>query len=203
VADVALAYVIGLARDLFAIDRGTRAGEWPKPRGISLAERNVALVGFGDVGRQLARRLLVLGMHVVAYDPDFTPSPRLGDVVPAHWPERLAEADFVVLACASTPENRHLIDRKALSRMKRGVRIVNVARGALIDERALAEALDSGRVHSAALDVFEAEPLPCASELRRFGERLVLGSHNASNTREGVERASRRAIRLLFQMLEA
>jgi D-3-phosphoglycerate dehydrogenase len=202
VADVALAYVIGLARGLFAIDRGVRGGGWPKPRGISLAGRTVALVGFGDVGRQLARRLLALGCRVIAYDPAFRPASGLETVVQGSWPEALEEADFIVLTCALTARNHHLLDARILGRVRPGVRLVNVARGALVDEAALERALADGTVQSAALDVFEREPLPPDSPLRDLPDRVVLGSHNASNTEEGVRRASERAIELLFGFLE-
>lgn len=202
VADVALGYLIGLARGLFEIDRGVRSGGWPKPRGISLAGRTVALVGFGDVGSHLARRLLPLGCRVVAYDPAFRAYPGIEAVERAPWPEGLEEAHFIVLTCALTARNRHLFDAETLGRVRRGVRLVNVARGGLVDEAALARALAEGTVHSAALDVFEREPLPPDSPLRGLPDRVVLGSHNASNTEEGVRRASERAVELLFGFLE-
>jgi len=200
VADVAMGYVAALARDTFRIDREVRRGGWPKPAGISLAGKTVALVGFGDIGRQLARRLLAAEMKVIAYDPAFRAGRGLARVRRGRWPERLGEADFVVLCCALTPASRHLLNAGSLALLKRGVRIVNVARGPLIDEAALAGALAAGGVHSAALDVFETEPLPRAAPLRRF-EQCLFGSHNSSNTREAVLRASHRAIDLLFGFL--
>ncbi len=201
VADVAMCYLAGLARETFWIDRQVRAGGWPKPCGVSLAGKRVALVGFGDIGRCVARRLLAAGMLVSAYDPRFEPHPGLEEVRGASWPEGVEAADFIVLCCALTPENRHMIDAALLERVKPGVRLVNVARGPLVDEPALARALESGRVHSVALDVFEAEPLPADSELRGF-ERAVFGSHNGSNTAEAVLRTSHKAIDLLCGFLE-
>lgn len=203
VADIALGYVVALARETFAIDRGVRAGAWPKPAGISLAGKTVALVGFGDIGRNTARRLLASEMRVVAYDPFFQPAPGLEAVESAAWPERLEEADFVVITCALTRENRHLLGASALARAKPGLRVVNVARGPLIDEAALVAALRAGKVHSAALDVFEHEPLPAASPLRDFGDRVLFGSHNSSNTIDAVERTSFKAIDLLHGFLAA
>jgi D-3-phosphoglycerate dehydrogenase len=198
VADVATCYVIGLARELFWIDRQVKEGGWPKPCGISLQGKKVALVGYGDVGRNTAKRLAVLGMDIVVYDPVLKGMKAEFPVVV--WPERVEEVDFIVFTCALTPENRHMLNRDTLKRVKHGVRIVNVARGPLIDEVALAEALNSGRVHSAALDVFEKEPLPQASTLRE-AERCIFGTHNGSNTREAVRRASQRAIERLFGYL--
>ena len=200
VADVALGYVIALARDTHVIDRGVRAGAWPKPAGLSLKECHAALVGYGNIGRAVAHRLLACGMSVVVYDPaaaDLESGCEL-----AAWPDRLETADFLVLACALTASSRHLVDADALRRCKPGVRVVNVSRGALVSETALVAALDSGHVYSAALDVFEVEPLPVASPLRSH-DRCIFGSHNGSNTVHGVMRASRRAIDLLQDLLRS
>lgn len=200
VADIAMGYVIALARQTFFTDREVRAGKWPKPAGISLADKTVALVGFGDIGRNTAKRLLAADMRVIAYDPYFQSVQELTALQPATWPERLGEADFIVLTCALTAENRHLINATTLKQTKLGVRIINVARGPLIDETALETALASGHVHSAALDVFEIEPLPDTSPLRQY-DRCIFGSHNASNTVDAVCRASDKAVRLLFDAL--
>ncbi|MGE0705787.1 MAG: phosphoglycerate dehydrogenase [Vicinamibacterales bacterium] len=200
VADVAMSYVTALARDLVTVDREVRGGRWPKPSGISLAGRTVALIGYGDIGRQTARRLLAADMRVIAYDPALDRLSPHDSIETARWPERIEEADFVVLTCALTVDNRHMLNRGILARSRRGVRVVNVARGPLIDESALAQALESHQVSAAALDVFEKEPLPPDSPLRQC-ERCILGSHNASNTVDAVRRASERAIDLLFDFL--
>ncbi|MEO6994779.1 MAG: phosphoglycerate dehydrogenase [Lacunisphaera sp.] len=197
VADIAVGYVTALARQTHAIDRAVKAGQWLKPAGISLAGRSVALVGFGDIGRNTAKRLLAAEMKVVAYDPCFQPAPGLEGVEDAVWPNRIEAADFIVITCALTKENRHMLNASVLARAKPGVRVVNVARGPLIDEIALAEALRSGRVHSVALEVFEIEPLPCESPLRSFGDRCLFGAHNGSNTSDAVRRTSYKAIELL------
>ena len=100
VADVAVGYVIALARHTVEIDRGVRSGTWPKPRGLSLSGRTVAVVGYGDIGRNTARRLLAADMSVIAYDP-FVEANSLGEGVSlATWPERIQEADFIVVNCA-------------------------------------------------------------------------------------------------------
>jgi D-3-phosphoglycerate dehydrogenase len=141
-------------------------------------------------------------MRVIAYDPFFFQADPALPVENAPWPERLGEADFVVLTCALTPSSRHMVNRDTLALLKPGARLVNVGRGPLIDEKALVEALESGHLHSAALDVFEEEPLPADSPLRRH-ERCLFGSHNSSNTREAVLRTSHKAIELLFENLKA
>ena len=199
VADIAVGYVIALARETFGIDRGVRAGGWPKPCGLSLAGRTVALAGYGDVGRNIARRLMAADMRVVAYDPG-APLEPADPVIRRSWPERLEEADFLVMCCALTPSSRHMLNPGTLARAKPGLRVVNVARGPVIDEAALIAALESGHVHSAALDVFEVEPLPATSPLRAH-PRCVFGSHNASNTADAVERTSHMAIDRLAEFL--
>lgn len=200
VADVGLALLIGLARELFLIDRGVRAGGWPKPAGISLAGKTVGLVGFGDIGRALAKRLLACDMKVVAYDPGIEGDGGLAGVERAAWPQRVEEADFLAFTCSLNAKNRHMLDAAVLARCKRGVRVVNVARGPLIDEQALIAALQSGQVASAGLDVFEVEPLPADSPLRDMPQ-CVFGSHNGSNTKDAVRRASHEAMSRLFGFL--
>jgi D-3-phosphoglycerate dehydrogenase len=200
VSDVATGYLLGLARSLFLIDRGVRSGTWPKPAGMSLTGKTVALVGFGNIGRATARKLAAFGLKIIAYDPACPDDP-VPPVEMAAWPERLEEADFVILTCALTPSSRHMIDEKTLARMKNGVRIVNVGRGPLINEKELAAALLGGKVAAAALDVFEEEPLPRESPLRSF-DSVIFGSHNSSNTAEAVHRTSLKAIDLLFEQLE-
>ena len=200
VADVAVGYVIALARETFLIDRSVREGAWPKPRGISLSGKTVALIGFGDIGRNIAKRLLAADMHIIAYDPSFQTAVGLDAVESATWPTRVDEVDFIVITCALTPSSWHMVNAETLAMAKPGVRVVNVARGPIIDEPALIAALESGKVHSAALDVFEVEPLPMDSPLRRH-ERCIFGSHNASNTSDAVDRTSRIAIAKLFEFL--
>lgn len=199
VADVGMSYIGALARETFIIDRGVRQGQWPKPRGISLAGRTLGLVGLGDIGRNLARRALAADLKVVAYDPFYT-DPLPEGIERADWPKRVGEADFLALTCALTPSNRHMLDAAVLAQAKPGVRVVNVARGALIDEAALVAALQSGHVHSAALDVFEVEPLPADSPLRALPQ-TIFGSHNGSNSADAVRRCSLFAIDKLLGYL--
>lgn len=199
VADVAVSYVGALARETFVIDRGIRQGSWPKPRGVSLAGRTVGLIGLGDIGRNVARRLLAAEMKIVAYDPFYAGDLDEG-VERASWPERIGEADFLVFTCALTAANRHMLNAATLSQAKSGVRVVNVARGPLIDEAALIAALQSGHVHSAALDVFEVEPLPMNSPLRDMSQ-TIFGSHNSSNSEDAVRRCSVQAIDVLLGYL--
>ena len=199
VADIAMSYVTALARETFEIDRAVRTGKWPKPCGISLSGKTVALVGFGDIGKATAKRLLAADMRVIAYDPNASDMPEL-PVKIATWPERIEEADFIVVTCSLTTSSRHMVNAKVLRAAKSEVRIVNVGRGPLICEPDLEAALQTGKVYSAALDVFEDEPLPMDSPLRQH-PHCVFGSHNASNTADAVERTSHIAIQKLFDFL--
>ncbi len=202
VGSLAAHYVIGLARQTFLIDRGVRAGEWPKPAGISLLGKTVALIGFGDIGKSTARMLNAFGLDINVYDPFATTTDE--DEMKFRFytfPTELEKADFVVVTCALTPQTRHLVNAESIALMKDGVRIVNVSRGGIIAENALIAGLQSGKVHSAALDVFENEPLPADSPLRGF-ERCIFGTHNGSNTVDAVRRASQQAMKMLFGFLK-
>lgn len=201
VADVALGYVIGLARQTFAIDRGVREGKWPKNRGISLDDKTVGLIGYGSIGQAAATRLSACGMNVIAYDPGLSANQAENESVQfSDWPSSIGECDFLVFTCSLNDQNRHMLNDTTLGLCKKGVRIVNVARGPLIDEVALLRGLESGKVHSAALDVFEIEPLPPESPIRDY-PLCILGSHNGSNTEEGVRRASKKAMTFMADFL--
>ncbi len=180
VADIAISYIIGLARQTYWIDRQVRAGHWPKPAGISLAGRTAALIGFGDIGKAAASRLLALGLEVQVYDPVAPHS--LSDETHytfLNYPEGLGVADFVVVTASLTPSSRHMVNDQTIAMMKDGVRIVNVSRGPVIDEQALIRGLSSGKVHSAALDVFEEEPLPADHSFWQT-PNLLITAHTAA-----------------------
>lgn len=200
VADVALTYTLGLARETYRIDREIRQNNaWPKPSGISMAGRTVALVGFGDIGRQTAKRIAACGSNLIVYDPAYAPV----DGIPtetAVWPDRIGEADFIIFTCPLNAHTRGMFNHNLLAQLKPGVRVVNVARGPVIVEDALIAGLTSGLIHSAALDVFEVEPLPADSPLRSF-DRCIFGSHNGSNSADAVRRVSRIAIGKMQRLL--
>lgn len=202
VADVALSMVLGLARQTFLIDRGVREHKWPKPPGISLTGRKVALIGFGDIGKAVAKRLFAFDMQIKVYDPFAVKSPEDESRYSFRsWPEGIEDCDFVVATCALTKTTYHMVNAETISKMLDGVRIVNVSRGPIMDEKSLIQGLDSGKIHSVGLDVFEIEPLPADSPLRGY-ERAIFGTHNGSNTVDGVRRATQKAISLLFDFLK-
>lgn len=204
VADYAMAYVTALARELFIVDQGVRAGGWPKPAGISLRGKTLGLVGYGDIGRAAAKRFAAAGLKLMIYDPGAaaTASAHEDGRALRVWPDGAEQWDFLVFTCALTSANRHMFDHVILARCRAGLRLINVARGPLVHTETLLDGLRDGRIHSAALDVFESEPLPFDHGLRKF-ERVVFGSHNASNTVEAVRRTSLKALEEMARLLAA
>jgi phosphoglycerate dehydrogenase-like enzyme len=165
VAQMAILFLLALSRDLRARLDAQREHRWAPARGDDLAGKTVAVVGLGPIGLEVARLAAALGMHPIGLRR--TPA---GTEPCETWPlsrlgEALARADYVVLALPLTPDTRHLIDATALARLPRHARLVNVGRGELVDEEALAAALREGRLGGAALDVFEQEPLATTSPL--------------------------------------
>lgn len=202
VADVAAAYLVMLARQLHRIDASVRAGGWFKFEGQALSGKTLGIIGFGTIGQALARRGHGFGMRVVAHDiaeAARTAASAIG-VESFEREAVFAEGHFLVVCAPLTPETRHLVNERTLALMRPGAFLVNVSRGAMVDETALVAALQSGRVAAAALDVFEEEPLAADSPLRGF-EQCIFGSHNGSNTREGVLRASALAVEHLLDGL--
>jgi len=202
VADCAMTYVLNLARHVVVIHERNNNGEWFKPEGMTLSGQTMGILGFGNIGQSLGRRALAFGMNVLAFDP----APAAASVA-AEMGVQMADLDtiartsrFVVSTAPLTPETFHLVDAEFLSKMRADAYVVNVGRGPIVDEAALTQALDEGRIAGAGLDVFEVEPLPATSTLRHR-DNVLLGSHNGSNTHEGVVRTSARAVENLLTAL--
>ncbi len=160
-AEHAIALMFALARQLPEADASTQAGKWEKNRfmGVELTAKTLGLIGAGNIGSIVAGRALGLKMKVVAFDPFLTPERALElGIEKVELDELLRRADFITLHTPLTDQTRGILSREAIAKMKRGVRIINCARGGLIDEAALKDALDSGHVAGAALDVFATEP---------------------------------------------
>lgn len=197
VADIAIGYMIGLARETFYIDREVRAGNWPKNVGISLQGKTIGLIGYGDIGQNVAKRSLAMDMNVIIYDPAFSQKKEF-DV--SMWPNKIDQCDFLIFTCSLNESNYHMLNKDTLYQCKNGVRVINVARGGLINENDLCESLHSNKVHSAALDVFENEPLDANSYLLK-NPLCIFGSHNSSNTIEAVQKTNLLAIKKLLEFL--
>src|SRR5919199_2487784 len=168
-AEHAIAMMFALARELPAADHSTQAGKWEKNRfmGVELTSKTLGLIGAGNIGSIVADRARGLRMKVIAYDPFLTPERALElGVDKVALDELLARADFITLHTPLTDQTRNILSRENLAKTKKGVRIINCARGGLIDEAALKDGLDSGHIAGAALDVFASEP---ATESPLFG----------------------------------
>lgn len=216
IGEYVLAMALALNHRLPRMWAYQQAREWPKDRWekfvpVELRGATIGIVGYGSIGREVARMAKAMGMRILALNRDGQRAslvgvrwqqPGVGDpeaalperiLAPDGLPELLAESDVLVLAAPLTSDTRHLIDEAALRRMKPGALLINIARGPLVDEVALARAVEEGWIGGAALDVFEEEPLPAGSplwDLAARSERLILSPHIAGFTPAYDDRAT-------------
>jgi D-3-phosphoglycerate dehydrogenase len=182
VAELTVALILSLARHIPNACAATRAGEWPRLNGLTLEGKCVGLLGFGAIGKQVAKRLAGFNCLIIAYDPlPDSDNARKYCVELLPQEDVLAKADFLSLHLPLLPETRDLVNATFLSKMKKGAFLVNTARGELIDETALAESLHLGWLGGAALDVFTQEP-PSKDNLLLSLPQVVVTPHCASHT---------------------
>lgn len=202
VADHAFALMLAAARHIVFADREVRRGEWPRLMGTEIAGKTLGIVGLGRVGKAVARRARGFNMRVLAcdvlIDEKFC---RMNQVSAVGLDELLRESDIVTLHVPLTPETRHMVDRSALSRMKKGSILVNTARGELVDLDALYEALVAGHVAAAGIDVYPAEP-PDVSHPVLTLENVVFTPHLGAYTREANYLMGVMAARAIIDVLE-
>jgi D-3-phosphoglycerate dehydrogenase len=199
VADSVLAYILAFARCLPSMDRGLKAGRWEKLPGRALHECTLGVVGVGTIGRQALRRAKAFGMNllgndIVSIDPVFIDEVR---VQMTTLPDLLSRSDFVSLNCDLNPTSRHLVNRQTLGMLRPEAVLINTARGSVVDEAALVEALRKGTIAGAALDVFEDEPLPADSPLVSM-DNVMLAPHNSNSSPAAWERVHWNTLRNLF-----
>jgi D-3-phosphoglycerate dehydrogenase len=190
VANHALLLLLACAKRLLPLDADLRAGHWRRTPLAGMPPvwgQTLGIVGLGNIGRSLARKALALQMTVLAYDPYFQQP--LDGIRLVELRELVAESDFVSVCAPLTAETRHLIGAAELASMKPSAILINAARGPLVDEVSLVEALRSGQIAAAGLDVFEEEPLPVDSPLLTLGN-VVLTAHTA-----GISEASTRRVK--------
>src|ERR1700746_3624588 len=189
-AEHAFSLLLNVARKIPQADASLRSKKWNRKdfEGVELYNKTLGVIGMGRIGSELSRRAIAFGMRVVAYDPylSATRARTLQVELVDELDDLLTSADFISLHTPLTAETRHILDAAQLQKTKRGVRIINCARGGLIDENALLKALQSGHVAGSALDVFEVEPLPADSPLRG-APNLVLTPHLGASTAEAQE----------------
>ncbi len=190
-AEHAIALLLATARQLGAADRSTRAGKWEKSRfvGNELASKTLGVIGCGNIGSIVANRAQGLKMRVIAFDP-FLSAERARDqgIEKVELDELLERADFITLHTPLTEQTRNILSAESLGRTRKGVRIVNCARGGLVDEAALARLIEAGHVAGAALDVFATEP---ARESPLFAlEQVIVTPHLGASTTEAQEKVA-------------
>lgn len=186
-AEHALALMFSLARKVPVADASMKAGKWERNKflGSELFNKTLGVVGLGKVGSRVAQAAQALGMKVLCYDPLISPErAEQLSVTSVSLDEIWSRSDFISLHAPKTSSTSNLINAEVLAKMKKGVRIVNAARGGIIDEDALAQAIESGHVAGAALDVFNSEPPAADSPLLKLADKVVLTPHLGASTHE-------------------
>jgi D-3-phosphoglycerate dehydrogenase len=215
VSDVGMGMLLNITRQLHKIDYETKQGNWIKPSGMSLSGKKVCLIGFGDIGRSMARKLLAFNLHVYVSDPGFE---KINETIVCKYNEEIVvkdelnkvhivmlnkaldNADFICITCSLNKATHHLINKDTIIKAKQGVIIINVARGPVVCEKDVIDLLEDKHVGAVGFDVFETEPLPLDSKLRLYPQNFY-GSHNGSNTIEGVDKTSYIAIKKIIDYL--
>lgn len=203
VADSVMSYILAFARRLPWMDRAMKAGYWEKIPGRTLSECTLGVVGVGKIGKAVLRRgrafgMRLLGNDIVAIDPDFI---HQVEVEMMSLPRLLSQSDFVSLNCDLNPTSYYLINQETITQMRSDAILINTSRGPVVDEQALIDALQTGRIAGAALDVFEDEPLPTESPLRSM-DNVLLAPHNANSSPTVWERVHWNTLRNLFDGLD-
>jgi len=203
VADTTLGYMLCFARNVMDMTLTMRGGEWHKTPGFALHERTIGIVGAGNVGRAVASRARAFGMRILGTDPQPPPASFLSEsgMVMTGFDTLLRESDFITLHCDLNPTSFHLMNDAAFARVRPSAIVINTARGPVIEEPALVRALEENRLGGAALDVFEVEPLPLDSPLRRM-PNVLLAPHNANSSPTAWERVHRNTIDNVYRVLK-
>jgi len=203
-AEHTIALMLSLARHIPAADSGMKAGKWDRSKyiGAQVAGKTLGVVGLGRIGREVARRAAGLDMKVFGFDPFMTPerAAQLGIQAVTNLDELLPKCDFLTVHVPMTEETKGLIGERAINLLPKNARLLNVARGGIIDEQCLVDALTSGRIAGAAVDVFTHEPLPADSPLLK-APNIVLTPHLGASTYEAQEAVAVEAAQLLIDFL--
>lgn len=203
VSDSVMGYILAFARRQPWMDDEMKSGKWTKISGRSLSECTLGVIGVGFIGKAVLRKAHAFGMRLLANDIIEVPQEFL-DQVPVEivpFDELLSGADFISVNCDLNSTSRHLLNRSALSSMKPTAVVVNTARGPIVDEAALIEALQSGQIYGAAMDVFEIEPLPLDSPLLTM-KNVMLAPHNSNSSPAAWEMVHWNTIRNLLVGLD-
>jgi len=219
VSDIAINYLLTLTRETHIINKKVREGIWYKPAGRTLTGRNIALIGFGDIGRCVARKCLAFNLKVKVSDPGFYHDMERNGKIKCKYNEELEipqniqkvticdnlqEAvkgcNYIIVTCSLNKHTKGMINKEIIKMASKGVIVINVARGHIVVEKDIIELLDEGYIKSVGFDVFEKEPLCKDSELLNY-EQNIYGSHNGSNTVDAVLKTSKIAINKLYKLI--
>lgn len=202
VADSTFGYILNFSRRLSLMDREMREGRWKKCAASALSECSLGVVGVGNIGRAVVRRARAFGLKIFGNDPVLPDQSFLSEtqLQMVSLPELLQQSDFVTLHCDLNPTSFHLLGAPELAEMRSGAYLINTARGPLIEELALTEALREKQIAGAALDVFEVEPLPSDSPLLSM-ENCLLAPHNANSDSAARKRVHESTIANLLEGL--
>lgn len=203
VADSVMGYILCFARQIPWMDKDIRTGHWSKRQGFSLKESTLGIIGVGNVGSAVARRASAFGMALLGHDLSSLPEVLVAEtgIRPAGKTDLLSQSDFVSLNCDLNSRSRHIIGKTELDAMKPSAFLINTARGSLVDEKALGQALLEGVIAGAGLDVFEEEPLPEDSALRSQ-DNCLLAPHNANSSPEAYKRVHENTLKNLIHSLQ-
>jgi D-3-phosphoglycerate dehydrogenase len=202
VSETVLGYVLCFSRQLVAMTQDMRRGIWTKRQGFTLRELTLGVIGVGDIGKLVTRRCRGLGMRVLGHDIVTVPPEFVGEtgIELVGKEDILRSADIVTLHCDLNPTSHHLIGAKELATMKKTAYLINTSRGPVVDEVALAHALQSGTIAGVAMDVFEDEPLPPNSPLRGY-DNVLLAAHNSNSSPAAWRRVHENSIQMLMEGL--
>jgi len=224
VSDIAIGYLLSLTRQIHIIDSEVKKGNWYKPSGISLSNKKVALVGFGDIGRCIAKKLLAFNLNVYVSDPACSKVNgkitynyghgfnsyskeltkllnKINEVNIDTLEKCVNNADFIFISCALNKHTKGMINKDIMLLANKDVIVINVARGPIIVEKDVIELLNSGHIKSIGFDVFENEPLKLNNPLIKF-KNCIFGSHNASNTVEAVDKVSHKTLQYIHSFFK-
>lgn len=201
VCELAFALMLSLARVVPTLDNAVKNGEWPRNNGIELCGKTLGIVGFGAIGKNLAIRAKAFGMDVIAFDPYFDQAfADANGVNKCDVNELISSSDFISLHVPLNEHTRHMIGEEQIETMKDGAYIINTARGGLVDEAAVAKAIQQGKLGGIALDVYEVEPVT-SSPL--FGlDNVVMTPHTGAHTNEAISGMGMMAVDNLIAILE-
>jgi len=200
VAQLALSFILNFSRHTFATHENIKKGNWPKITGFLIKEKIIGIIGFGNIGREVSKLVLKLGMKVIYNDIKKIKNFNNKNIYKSSLKELLKKSDIVIMCCDLNQTSLNLINSSKMKFMKKTSGIINISRGGIINENDLIKKLNDKKISFAALDVFEKEPLNKDSKLLKFNN-CILSSHNAFNTVEEVNKVNINTLKNLYKGL--